>query len=60
MEHTVKRNNSLSILVEKLSLRLRQLDWLLSNFLYKNETRQGIQKTKNGTKKFLQLQFWDH
>ena len=29
IEHTLKRNNSLSILVEKLSLMLRQLDCCL-------------------------------
>ena len=38
--HTkAKQYCTLSILVEKLSLRLRQLDWLFSNFIHHKENR---------------------
>ena len=36
--------------------------WLIadSNFIYHKETRYDTPKTKNGSKKFTQLQFWVH
>ena len=47
-----------------LLFKLIELDcwWLIadSQFIYHKETRLGIQKTRNGTKKCIQLQFWKH
>ena len=36
------------------------LDWVLSNFVYRKETKKGIQKARIDCNKFLQLQFWGH